>query len=159
MKKLLICFFVCSNAYAGPYVQGAIFYNQDAYGVTSNSVIQGAFGYKFDLNENLDIELQARIEEDPKNKNEDDYIAFRAYGFLIRAKTDGFYIGGGLFYNPDAWGVTSNTLAHVSAGYEYIISEYWEINAQLKHESDPMNNGAKDYISNESAGAILRLNI
>ena len=68
----------------------------------------------------------------------------------------GFYVEGGYYYNPDAHGITSNHVGHVAIGYDKIITEQITLDFQARHESDPMNSGERDKISNESFGVIVR---
>jgi hypothetical protein len=71
-------------------------------------------------------------------------------------RADGLYIEGGLAYNPDAFGITSNTLARVALIYRTTVTDDWELDVRAEHESDPNNSGADDLISHEDLGITMR---
>jgi hypothetical protein len=73
-----------------------------------------------------------------------------------QASADGFYMEGGLFYNPSAYGITSNAVAHAAIGYDQVLPDNFEVDISLKHESDPYNSGSEDLIAYESIGVVVR---
>lgn len=71
----------------------------------------------------------------------------------------GLYVESGLAYNPDAYGITSNTLARVALIYRTALGSKWEVDFSAEHESDPYNSGNDDLISHEAYGIKLRSKI
>lgn len=69
---------------------------------------------------------------------------------------DGLYLEGGLAYNPDAYGITSNILAGGSLVYRTSLTETIEVDLSASHESDAKKSGEDDLISHEAYGITFR---